>query len=559
MKKISLKTIYLVALTAVFLVSFFAFAAFDLVSQQKQAEESLLEEARTFAKEMDAVWQFMDNSQKVINTSADGDYDFKGLHCSIVGKSVGAIFSAGNDYTIRYTNFNPRSIQDKPDAFEAAALESFDADAATREYYGVAEFDGEERFRYLQALEVDESCLECHGEPVGEIDITGHAKEGWTLDSVGGAISIVIPMDQQNQAMMGNVMRDVAFFLMLTVLIGAVIYLVTTFFVFHPIDRMKVAFGEMGEGRLGVLLDDRRASKEVASLIARFNDMAAELRAMYEHLEDQVASRTHDLQEANAALERQRDDLEDLSCQLAKEARFKSDLLSMVNHELRTPLTSIITFAQISKEACNVQGDPVRAADRHAWEEIEKNSLILLEMINNMLDIARSDAGSMRATCEPMDLGDVVASVKSTMTPLARKYAVSFGTRIDSDVPLVNGDYEKTQRILENLASNAIKFTPDGGSVRLRVERDAGTGDVVMRMTDTGIGIADEDKERIFERFFQVDSTSTRKYNGSGLGLALVREYAAIQGFEVSVESTFGKGSTFVVRIPAAATVGEEG
>ena len=561
MKKISLKTIYLVALTAVFLVSFFAFAAFDLVSQQKQAEESLLEEARTFAKEMDAVWQFMDNSQKVINTSADGDYDFKGLHCSIVGKSVGAIFSAGNDYTIRYTNFNPRSIQDKPDAFEAAALESFDADAATREYYGVAEFDGEERFRYLQALEVDESCLECHGEPVGEIDITGHAKEGWTLDSVGGAISIVIPMDQQNQAMMGNVMRDVAFFLMLTVLIGAVIYLVTTFFVFRPIDRMKVAFGEMGEGRLGVLLDDRRASKEVASLIARFNDMAAELRAMYEHLEDQVASRTHDLQEANAALERQRDDLEAIrSCQLAKEARFKSDLLSMVNHELAAPpLTSIITFAQISKEACNVQGDPVRAADRHAWEEIEKNSLILLEMINNMLDIARSDAGSMRATCEPMDLGDVVASVKSTMTPLARKYAVSFGTRIDSDVPLVNGDYEKTQRILENLASNAIKFTPDGGSVRLRVERDAGTGDVVMRMTDTGIGIADEDKERIFERFFQVDSTSTRKYNGSGLGLALVREYAAIQGFEVSVESTFGKGSTFVVRIPAAATVGEEG
>ena len=287
--------------------------------------------------------------------------------------------------------------------------------------------------------------------------------------------------------------------------------------------------------------------------------MAAELRAMYEHLEDQVASRTHDLQEANAALERQRDDLEDLSCQLAKEARFKSDLLSMVNHELRTPLTSIITFAQISKEACSVQGDPLRAADRHAWEEIEKNSLILLEMINNMLDIARSDAGSMRATCEPMDLGDVVASVKSTMTPLARKYAVSFGTRIDSDVPLVNGDYEKTQRILENLASNAIKFTPDGGSVRLRVERDAGTGDVVMRMTDTGIGIADEDKERIFERFFQVDSTSTRKYNGSGLGLALVREYAAIQGFEVSVESTFGKGSTFVVRILAAATVGEEG
>ena len=93
----------------------------------------------------------------------------------------------------------------------------------------------------------------------------------------------------------------------------------------------------------------------------------------------------------------------------------------------------------------------------------------------------------------------------------------------------------------------------------MRVEREDATGDVLMCMEDTGIGIADEDKERIFERFFQVDSTSTRKYNGSGLGLALVREYADIQGFEVGVSSEFGKGSTFTVRIPAAATVKGEG
>ena len=97
----------------------------------------------------------------------------------------------------------------------------------------------------------------------------------------------------------------------------------------------------------------------------------------------------------------------------------------MVNHELRTPLTSIITFAQISREAC----DPANEHDRRSWEEIEKNSRILLNMINNMLDIARSDAGGMRATCEPMDLGDVAASVKGTMAPLARKYEVSFSTR----------------------------------------------------------------------------------------------------------------------------------
>ncbi|RDB67870.1 c-type heme family protein [Eggerthella sinensis] len=550
----SLKTIYIVALTVAFAVSFFAFAAFDFYSQQKQTEQAMLEEARTFAREMDAVWQFMDNQQNVINTSSDGTYEFKGLHCSVVGKSVGRLFSAGSDYAIRYTNFNPRSEQDIPDDFETKALDAFYADRSVQEYYGVASFDGENRFRYLQALEVDNSCLECHGEPAGEIDITGHAKEGWTLESVGGAISIVIPLDQQQAAMRDNVIRDVAYFLMITVFIGAIIYVVTTVFVLRPLGGMHRAFGELREGRLEASLSEQYAAKEVQRLMAGFNDMAGELRDMYEHLESQVEARTIDLSEANALLEHQRDKLEQLNADLAQETQFKSDLLSMVNHELRTPLTSIITFAQISREAC----DPSNAADRRSWEEIEKNSQILLNMINNMLDIARSDAGSVRATCEPMDLGDVVASVKSTMAPLARKYEVSFRTKVAPNVPLVNGDYEKMTRMLENLASNAIKFTPDGGSIELRVAVDEATHVVTLSMADDGIGIAPEDQERIFERFVQVDSTSTRKYNGSGLGLALVREYGEMQGFAVTVESELGVGSTFVITIPADAIVGED-
>ena len=236
-----------------------------------------------------------------------------------------------------------------------------------------------------------------------------------------------------------------------------------------------------------------------------------------------------------------------------KSQRMKTELITNVSHDLKTPLTSIITFAQISREAC----DPANEHDRRSWEEIEKNSRILLNMINNMLDIARSDAGGMRATCEPMDLGDVAASVKGTMAPLARKYEVSFSTKVASDVPLVNGDYEKTTRMLENLASNAIKFTPDGGSIELRVAYDAEARVVTLSMVDDGIGIAPEDQARIFERFVQVDSTSTRKYNGSGLGLALVREYGDMQGFAVSVESELGRGSRFVITIPASAIVGE--
>ena len=553
LKNMSLKTIYLGALTAAFAITFLMFAVFDIHSQQQQTESALLEEARTFAREMDAVWQFMDNSQKKINYTSDGIYEFKGLHCAVVGKSVGALFSQGSDYTIRYTNFEPRNYQGTPDDFERVALDTFTEDAATTEYYGIADYQGVERFRYVQVLEVDEGCLECHGTPVGEMDITNHAKEGWTLDSIGGAISIVIPLDQQQEIMRSNVIRDIAYFLLLTTVIGIMVYAITMLFVTRPLNRMKAAFGEMQEGTLAVTLDERRSAKEISRLMVRFNTMAEELRTIYTNLEDQVADRTLDLRKANEALEHQRSNLERLNHKLEKEMQFKSDLLSMVNHELRTPLTSIITFAQIARERSQ-SGDET---ERKSWEEIEKNSQILLGMINNMLDIARSDAGSVRATREPMDLGDVVASARSTIAPLARKYEVGFGTSVAPDVPLVNGDYEKVLRILENLGSNAIKFTPDGGEVRLIVECDSETGGVRIVMKDTGIGIAEEDQERIFERFFQVDSTSTRKYNGSGLGLALVREYAALQGFTVSVESELGKGSSFIIQIPREAIVGE--
>ena len=552
LKNVSLKTIYLGALTIAFAITFFMFAVFDIHSQQQQTESALLEEARTFAREMDAVWKFMDNSQYKINNTSDGIFEFKGLHCAVVGKSVGTIFSKDNDYTIRYTNKNPRNYQGEPDEYEDKALTAFDDNKSVTEYYGIAEFEGTERFRYVQALEVDESCLECHGVPVGEIDITGHEKEGWTLDSVGGAISIVIPLDQQQEIMRNNVIRDIAYFLLLTTVIGIMVYAITMLFVTRPLNRMKAAFGEMQEGSLDVALDERQSAKEISRLVVQFNTMAEELQSIYTNLEDQVADRTQDLREANKVLEHQRSNLEHLNVKLEKEMRFKSDLLSMVNHELRTPLTSIITFAQIAKERSQ-SGDET---ERQSWEEIEKNSQILLGMINNMLDIARSDAGSVKATSEPMDLGDIVASARTTIAPLARKYEVGFGTSVAPDVPLVNGDYEKTLRILENLGSNAIKFTPDGGTIRLTVECDEETGGVKIVMQDTGIGIAEEDQERIFERFFQVDSTSTRKYNGSGLGLALVREYAELQGFTVSVESKLGEGSAFVIAIPREAIVG---
>ena len=179
-RNISLRVVSLLVLTFMFVVATAVFTLFDIRMQTQYMEDSLAEEARTFAREMDAVWEFMDNSQHTINNTTTGVYEFKGLHCAIVGKSVGAIFSAGNNYSIRYTNFEPRRAQDKPDAFETEALALFNEQKDTQEFFRIvsddpAEVDraqtsadnGAAQFRYVQALRVNESCLECHGEPAG--------------------------------------------------------------------------------------------------------------------------------------------------------------------------------------------------------------------------------------------------------------------------------------------------------------------------------------------------------------------------------------------------------
>lgn len=551
--KLGLRTIYFLALSVVSLVAMVVFVAFDIETQRRDTETAMVEEARTFAREMDAVWKFMEGSQDAINYTSDGTYEFKGLHCAIVGKSIGAIFSANNDYSIRYTNLEPRRIHDRPDEFETEALVTFNEDRSVTEFYDMVEEDGVARFRYVRALEVDESCLECHGEPVGEIDITGHDKEGWTLDTVGGAISIGIPAERATSELVNNVLRDVVFFAGLILAIGVVVYVITKRFVLRPVGLIKAASDVEAGGYPRQVAATSRA-REMAQLINQFNAMACELEALYSNLEAKVADRTRDLQRVNLALEQQRDHLEALGARLAEESQFKTDMLSMVSHELRTPLTSILTTTQISLATCEKNSEAW-----HSWNEMRKNSIVLLDMVNNLLDIARLDAGRERLACEPMDLGDLVASVQEDAWPLAENAHIVFSAQVAADVPLVYGDYDKTHRALENLVTNAIKFTPDGGSVRVSASVEEDTEDVLVRVEDTGIGIAAEDQERIFDRFVQVDSTSTRRFKGSGLGLSLVLEYATLQGFSVEVSSHPGTGSTFTLRVPARLAVSLEG
>lgn len=550
MGNIKLKTKFAVLIVVLIAVSLVANIGWTSMNKRTQMESELREKGQVLAQQMDAVWEFMASNQdrlEQISYTEDGVY--QGLHCAIVGRSVGALFTSQSSYTTRFVNFNPRNKADQPDEFEAAALEAFN-EGASAEYFAIAEHEGEEVFRYLAPMRIEENCLDCHGEPAGEIDVTGYPKEGWQIGDVGGAISIVMPLDVYMGNERNSIVQDVIFFGGMLVVCLLVLYVALSYLVTRPLSKMQAGVEGIQTGDLNVQLAYTESSREMNRLMAEFNEMARELSDIYNNLEAQVADRTARLAEANSVLERQRAQLEEANERLRCENRYKSDFLAMMSHELRTPLTSIIAFT----EMLNRDSRPQDERESETRREIEANSRSLLLMINDILEMSRLDAGRTDVNIETVDLGDVAGMVATVVQPLADRSGIRFSYQVDADVPLIRADFEKIRHVLENLCGNAVKFTPEGGSVKMHIGYQPETEEVRFDVSDSGIGIAKADMQRIFERFVQADSSPSRKYNGTGLGLALAKEYAEMHRGSISVESELGAGSVFSVRIPVDGT-----
>lgn len=506
---IKLKTKFAVLIVVLFVIALIGSVAWTSYAQREQTINELREKGLVLSQQMSAVWDFMSANQDRFEATAFAENgSYQGLHCAVAGRSIGKLFSNESGYLTRFVNFDPRNSEDTPDEFEAEALNAFRADPGLTEYYAVTEYDGQQVFRYLAPMKIERTCLECHGEPKGEIDVTGHPKEGWAIDDIGGAISIVIPMDLYVSAEQDSVLQNVVFFIVVLVACLLIVYFSLSHLVTNPLRKIREGVSRIQTGDLDVRLDGAESSFEMNTLAAEFNDMAHEL--------------------------------------LRHDNEYKSSFLAMMSHELRTPLTSILAYAEL----LNREGDPAYEKEAEALSEIEANGRVLLLMINDILEMSRLDAGKTQLAVETVDLGDVVGLVQSVVQPLARRNNISFACEIDPNVPLMQGDFEKIRHILENLCGNAMKFTHEGGNVKLNAEYDSEAREVVIKVSDTGIGIAQKDQQRIFERFVQVDSSVSRRYNGTGLGLALAKEYTEMHGGTISVESELGSGSTFIVRLP---------
>jgi signal transduction histidine kinase len=512
--------------------------------QRSRAEQEMLEKSQILSKQMNAVWEFIEINQDLIDTDSDGSYNFKGIYCAIAGKSIAVRFGRDTDYTIRYISETPRKQSALPDEFENEAFISF-ANGKT-EHYGIVEYAGEDAFRYVTPLYVEGACLRCHGEPAGEIDMTGFPKEGLKEGDIGGAISIIVPIQSYMEGVESDAFKQIVFIFTLVLLLTGILYIAVTRLIMKPLVQLKEAAEQVEKGNLGVNLEKINTVGEIHDLTRQFGSMTKKLQSSYESLESQVSVRTEQLRAANEVLKQQQLELELANLKLQDDSKYKSDFLAIMSHELRTPLTSIIAFTEMW-ESSKTNKDK---QEHEAIREIKENGQLLLQMINNILEAARLEAGREEIALEEVDLVDLFGAVQDSVGFMAEKRDIEFTTDVASDVPIFAGDWSKLRRILENLASNAIKFTTRGGKVQVTALYDSEQEDVIIRVSDTGVGIKKENLAFIFDRFTQNDFSSYRRYSGSGLGLAVVKDLVTMLGGSIEVQSVYHKGSTFTVRIP---------
>ena len=269
----------------------------------------------------------------------------------------------------------------------------------------------------------------------------------------------------------------------------------------------------------------------------------------------QIAERTSILKEANKAQARHAIELSELVARLRLSqheveaaTRAKSEFVANMSHELRTPLNAITLYSELLQESAVADG---RHDDVVDLTKIQASSKHLLGLINGILDLSKIEAGKMELDLETFEVRAMVDELVGTIDAVVRQNGNTFDVVCDAGTGHVYGDLTKTRQILFNLLSNAAKFTKNG-SVKLHATRRSLDGKEIVEFTvaDSGIGLSDEQMSRLFRPFSQADSSISRKYGGTGLGLALVWRFCRLMAGEVSVRSEVGKGACFTVRIP---------
>ncbi len=313
--------------------------------------------------------------------------------------------------------------------------------------------------------------------------------------------------------------------------------------IIKPVDRLGSVIGKVTQGEV-----------EARSNLTTGDELQSLSRGLDELLDELMESQDR-LQRMNENLDLKVAELAEANIGLWESTRFKTEFLANISHELRTPLNSIIGFTELLHDKA-VEEEESDSRRMRYLSNILNSGRSLLEMINELLDMAKIEAGRMEVNLEPTSIGDLIGLLARAMAPQAESKGIDFITSIPENLPLIETDPGKVQQVLYNLLSNAVKFSPNDATVRIQIDsrstvRGDQNGKVIISVSDQGPGIPVDMHDVIFEKFRQIDASHTRTHMGTGLGLAICRELVDMLQGEIWLQSTDGEGATFFLSLNA--------
>ena len=428
-------------------------------------------------------------------------------------------------------------LEDEQRPFLSTALRRFREDPARTEHTVIASVEGRPVYRFARAIRESEI------RAVRDRSVTDFRGGAFDPD-VANPLRAILVIDRTSQFAEGQLLTSRVFIIaagiVASLLAGIVFHQILTKLILSPVRKLRETTEKLQGGDLSIRSqiktgdEFQQLSEAFNSMLDRLEQGQAQLRALNESLDLKLT----ELAEANVGL--------------YESNRFKSEFLANVSHELRTPLNSIIGFAELLEEIARSNSEANPKQLRYV-SNILSSGRSLLEMINELLDMAKIEAGRMEVNIEPTSVGDLIEGLAGIMRPQTLAKQIEMRTVIAQRLPLIETDPGKLQQILFNFLSNAIKFTPAGGTVTIsadRVTRQDNSLGVRLAVADTGPGIAYDMQDVIFEKFRQIDASHTREHAGTGLGLAICRELAQMLSATVSFVSEPGRGATFIVDLP---------